>query len=234
ELAEQFSILVRATNCGRFKSLSPLEFKRLIGRIKTSFAGYDQQDSQEFLALMMDKLHEDVCQEFLALMMDKLHEDVCQIRHKPYLKAPDDNIDPAEAANITWDNHRKRNESLMLNLFDYVDCCKQGIIIGGFQYDGMWRQKLQTAVSFPVDGLDMSGYITGPTKRPAYHLYGVSNHYGTMHGGHYTAFCKNAHNQRWFKFDDQVVTEMSANDIVSSAAYLLFYTSFEFTPPKLI
>ncbi|EDO26251.1 predicted protein [Nematostella vectensis] len=79
----------------------------------------------------MDKLHEEVCQEFLALMMDKLHEDVCQIRHKPYLKAPDDNIDPAEAANITWDNHRKRNESLMLNLFDSVDCCKQGIIIGG-------------------------------------------------------------------------------------------------------
>ena len=42
----------------------------------------------------------------------------------------------------------------------------------------------------------------------------LSNHYGTMHGGHYTAFVKNVYDKKWYKFGDQYVTEMSPNGVV--------------------
>jgi hypothetical protein len=50
-------------------------------------------------------------------------------------------------------------------------------------------------VDFPQT-LDMLPYVTGVAPRRPFELYGVSNHYGTMSGGHYTAFCKNVYSQR--------------------------------------
>ena len=78
----------------------------------------------------------------------------------------------------------------------------------------MWRQKLQTNVSFPMSQLDMSSYVVGPKSATRYNLHAVSNHYGTMHGGHYTAFAKCVYDKKWYKFDDQYVTEMSPREVV--------------------
>uniref|UniRef100_A0A8C3EA50 Ubiquitin carboxyl-terminal hydrolase 8 n=1 Tax=Corvus moneduloides TaxID=1196302 RepID=A0A8C3EA50_CORMO len=95
-----------------------------------------------------------------------------------------------------------------------------------FSYDGRWKQKLQTSVDFPLETLDLSQYVIGPkTSLKRYNLF--SNHYGGLDGGHYTAYCKNASKQRWFKFDDHEVSEISASSVKSSAAYILFYTSYE-------
>uniref|UniRef100_A0A8D0EBU6 Ubiquitin carboxyl-terminal hydrolase n=1 Tax=Salvator merianae TaxID=96440 RepID=A0A8D0EBU6_SALMN len=97
-----------------------------------------------------------------------------------------------------------------------------------FSYDGRWKQKLQTSVDFPLESLDLSQYIIGPkTNLKRYNLFAVSNHYGGLDGGHYTAYCKNAAKQRWYKFDDHEVSEISSSSVKSSAAYILFYTSFE-------
>ncbi|XP_013381771.1 ubiquitin carboxyl-terminal hydrolase 8-like [Lingula anatina] len=94
-----------------------------------------------------------------------------------------------------------------------------------FGYRG---QKLTIYVDFPLTALDMNNHISGPKGRPEYNLYAVSNHYGgTLESGHYTAFCKNALNQRWYKFDDDDVYEISKSNVKSSAAYFLFYTSKE-------
>ena len=51
----------------------------------------------------------------------------------------------------------------------------------------------------------------------------MSNHIGGMHGGHYTAYCKNAGDGRWYNFDDGTVRKMDEEDVVSSSAYVLFY-----------
>ena len=51
------------------------------------------------------------------------------------------------------------------------------------------------------------------------------NHYGVLDGGHYTAYCKNAPKQRWYKFDDHEVSEISTSSVKSSAAYILFYST---------
>uniref|UniRef100_A0A8B9DVB6 Ubiquitin carboxyl-terminal hydrolase 8 n=1 Tax=Anser cygnoides TaxID=8845 RepID=A0A8B9DVB6_ANSCY len=95
-----------------------------------------------------------------------------------------------------------------------------------FSYDGRWKQKLQTSVDFPLETLDLSQYVIGPKNNlKRYNLF--SNHYGGLDGGHYTAYCKNASKQRWFKFDDHEVSEISASSVKSSAAYILFYSSYE-------
>lgn len=59
-------------------------------------------------------------------------------------------------------------------------------------------KKKQNSVKFPLTGLDVRNYIA-PSERSSdrvhnsvYNLYGVSNHYGTMERGHYTAFCKSS------------------------------------------
>lgn len=97
-----------------------------------------------------------------------------------------------------------------------------------FSYDGRWKQKLQTSVDFPLENLDLSQYVIGPKSNlKKYNLFSVSNHYGGLDGGHYTAYCKNAARQRWFKFDDHEVSDISVSSVKSSAAYILFYTSVE-------
>lgn len=67
ELAENFSVLVRVLHSGQFKCVSPGDFKRTVGKFKSQFSGYDQQDSQELLAFLMDGLQEDLNKVLLVL-----------------------------------------------------------------------------------------------------------------------------------------------------------------------
>uniref|UniRef100_A0AAY4DXZ2 Ubiquitin carboxyl-terminal hydrolase n=1 Tax=Denticeps clupeoides TaxID=299321 RepID=A0AAY4DXZ2_9TELE len=95
-----------------------------------------------------------------------------------------------------------------------------------FSYEGRWKQKLQTSVDFPLEGLDLIQYVIGPKQSvKKYNLFAVSNHYGGLDGGHYTAYCKNTPKQRWYKFDDHEVSEISTTSVKSSAAYIFFYSS---------
>ena len=45
---------------GRYSACAPVDFKRTIGEFAPQFAGYQQQDSQEFLLFFLDGLHEDL------------------------------------------------------------------------------------------------------------------------------------------------------------------------------
>lgn len=56
-------------------------------------------------------------------------------------------------------------------------------------------------------------------------FFNCQNHYGGLDGGHYTAYCKNVLKQRWFKFDDHEVSDISTSSVKSSAAYILFYST---------
>ena len=61
-----------------------------------------------------------------------------------------------------------------------------------------------------------------PAYRPIYDLFAVSNHYGQLSAGHYTAMAMNR--GKWFHFNDHKVRECTDLDqIVSPAAYILFY-----------
>ncbi|CAB1315060.1 unnamed protein product [Coregonus sp. 'balchen'] len=93
-----------------------------------------------------------------------------------------------------------------------------------FSYNRCWRDKLDTVVDFPVRDLNMSGFVCDPKAGPyVYDLIAVSNHYGGMGGGHYTAYGKNKADGKWHYFDDSSVSAASEDQIVTKAAYVLFY-----------
>ncbi|XP_028374345.1 ubiquitin carboxyl-terminal hydrolase 4 isoform X2 [Phyllostomus discolor] len=93
-----------------------------------------------------------------------------------------------------------------------------------FSYSRYWRDKLDTVVEFPIRGLNMSEFVCDPSARPyVYDLIAVSNHYGAMGVGHYTAYAKNKLNRKWYYFDDSNVSLASEDQIVTKAAYVLFY-----------
>ena len=78
-------------------------------------------------------------------------------------------------------------------------------------------------VDFPINDLNMERYICGPDKKYSkYDLFAVSQHYGGMGGGHYTAVCKNI-DGNWYEYDDRNCSRISSRDICTNAAYVLFY-----------
>ncbi|XP_029016817.1 ubiquitin carboxyl-terminal hydrolase 15-like isoform X2 [Betta splendens] len=93
-----------------------------------------------------------------------------------------------------------------------------------FSYSRYMRDKLDSLVDFPLRDLDMSEFLINPNAGPCrYDLIAVSNHYGGMGGGHYTAYAKNKDDGKWYNFDDSSVSPASEDQIVSKAGYVLFY-----------
>ncbi|KAL0962772.1 hypothetical protein UPYG_G00345140 [Umbra pygmaea] len=93
-----------------------------------------------------------------------------------------------------------------------------------FSYSRYMRDKLDSLVDFPLTDLDMSEFLINPNSGPCrYDLIAISNHYGGMGGGHYTAYAKNKDDNKWYNFDDSSVSPANEDQIVSKAAYVLFY-----------
>ncbi|CAL9184084.1 ubiquitin carboxyl-terminal hydrolase 8-like isoform X1 [Musa acuminata AAA Group] len=93
-----------------------------------------------------------------------------------------------------------------------------------FSYSRFINNKLEMFVDFPICDLDLSSYIACKSRGSSvYRLYAVSNHYGNMGGGHYTAYIYHEGERCWYDFDDQHVLPISEDIIKSSAAYVLFY-----------
>ncbi|UKZ80751.1 hypothetical protein TrVFT333_008515 [Trichoderma virens FT-333] len=89
-------------------SVVPRDFKSTVGRVRSTFAGWGQQDSQEFL----------------GFLLDALQEDLSRIKNKPYIEKPDSTDDminnPAaikEMADKVWDITRQRDDSVIFDLF---------------------------------------------------------------------------------------------------------------------
>ncbi len=56
-----------------------------------------------------------------------------------------------------------------------------------------------------------------------YDLFAVSNHMGGLNTGHYTAYALSPMRGQWIEYNDSQVRAASVSDVVSDAAYLLFY-----------
>ncbi|KAK5078953.1 hypothetical protein LTR64_002627 [Lithohypha guttulata] len=87
---------------------NPRDLKNIVGKYGPSFAGYGQQDSQEFL----------------AFLLDGLSEDLNRIQKKPYIEKPDSTDDMVnndqllkEFADRNWNDYKARNDSVIVDLF---------------------------------------------------------------------------------------------------------------------
>ncbi|KAJ3328167.1 CSN-associated deubiquitinating enzyme Ubp12 [Blyttiomyces sp. JEL0837] len=115
----------------------------------------------------------------------------------------------------------------------------------GRGFRSMSANKIDALVEFPISGLDLSEVVLShqrgiPTHNRSnlsssaansdaagegliYDLYAVSNHFGGLGGGHYTAYAKNRLDDQWYNFDDSHVSKISEDGVMTDAAYLLFY-----------
>ncbi|PKU81052.1 ubiquitin carboxyl-terminal hydrolase 5 [Dendrobium catenatum] len=94
-----------------------------------------------------------------------------------------------------------------------------------FSFSRSTKQKLETFVNFPIHDLDLTDYLANKSnsQRQTYELYALSNHYGSMASGHYTAHIKLFEENRWYNFDDSHVSPINEEEVKSAAAYVLFY-----------
>lgn len=92
----------------QFTFVSPVTFREAITRFAPTFRGYDQHDAQEFL----------------AFLLDGLHEDLNHVVHKP----PPVEMTPAREHELEtlsqqiasvkeWSIYRQRNDSLIVDWF---------------------------------------------------------------------------------------------------------------------
>ena len=87
---------------GTYTCVSPTEFKLQIGKKAPQFQGYQQQDSQELM----------------SFLMDGLNEDLNRVKKKPFVEGVESDGRPdKEVAAISWDNFKKRNDSVVVDYF---------------------------------------------------------------------------------------------------------------------
>ncbi|DBA01772.1 TPA: hypothetical protein N0F65_010182 [Lagenidium giganteum] len=99
-----------------------------------------------------------------------------------------------------------------------------------FSYSTFSRDKVNTAIRFPAQSLDVAEYCASDAVLDGstlYNLVGVVNHVGTLNGGHYTAECINSDTNEWYDFNDATVSTLKKPHLCSSSAYILFFSRQE-------
>lgn len=106
-IAETFGALLNriwAPN-SKSSSYSPREFKQQLQRFAPQFSGYQQHDSQELV----------------AFLLDGLHEDLNRVLKKPYVEKPDweggGDRELVALAQKSWEGYMQRNDSVIVDLF---------------------------------------------------------------------------------------------------------------------
>jgi len=82
-------------------------------------------------------------------------------------------------------------------------------------------QKSDQTVTFPIR-LDMSKFVTNQDDPNLYDLCAVIQHTGNIDSGHY--FCFILHFGVWYRCDDVFIRRVYLSEVLSSQAYMLFYT----------
>jgi ubiquitin C-terminal hydrolase len=98
------------------------------------------------------------------------------------------------------------------------------------RFDQNRINKITNLINFPLENLDLKNMISPFNLDPSlcyeYTLYCVINHQGTLHQGHYYAFCRKEN--KWYSFNDDYIDEVSEENIISHNAYTLFYIRNDF------
>ncbi|KAM4562781.1 ubiquitin carboxyl-terminal hydrolase 19 isoform 1-T1 [Odontesthes bonariensis] len=101
-LAIGFAVLLRALWKGTHHAFQPSKLKAIVASKASQFTGYAQHDAQEFM----------------AFLLDGLHEDLNRIQNKPYTETVDSDGRLDEVvAEEAWQRHKMRNDSFIVDLF---------------------------------------------------------------------------------------------------------------------
>ncbi|TCD71861.1 CSN-associated deubiquitinating enzyme Ubp12 [Steccherinum ochraceum] len=129
-IAQAFGSLSSKIWDGSGTSYSPRDFKAVLQRFAPQFGGYQQHDSQELV----------------AFLLDGLHEDLNRVKKKPYVEKPDweggGDKELVALARESWEGYMKRNDSVIVDLFQgqyqstlvCPECEKVSITFDPFMY----------------------------------------------------------------------------------------------------
>lgn len=301
-VAKEVAALIRELWTGQCRYIASKDLRYIVGQYEQAFRGVDQQDSHEFLTILVDLMHSDLQTLTSTLWV-------------PPPQSSSDRLSSLPASDRSWLEHTKNRESNIFRLFygqikstvkcrvclkesatydcfsnlslelpqsnvgrcsvyscfdmyfhgeaiDAWDCpsCKQKrdaikkldisklppVLVVHFKRfyadpsANAYRKKT-SFVDFPLNSLEIGEYVARSEKKrnvnvnksTVYNLYAISNHYGSMESGHYTAYCRNNLLGDWYKYDDHTVSRLDKNDVVSSGAYILFYTNLPDAPLPL-
>ncbi|KAF7664762.1 hypothetical protein LDENG_00165470 [Lucifuga dentata] len=159
-LAIGFAVLLRALWKGTHHAFQPSKLKAIVASKASQFTGYAQHDAQEFM----------------AFLLDGLHEDLNRIQNKPYTETVDSDGRLDEVvAEEAWQRHKMRNDSFIVDLFQgqfksklvCPTCSKVSITFDPFLYLPVplpQKQKVLTVIYFAKE----------PHKKPIKFLVSVS------------------------------------------------------------
>jgi hypothetical protein len=94
-----------------------------------------------------------------------------------------------------------------------------------FEYDHVRQRflKISTHVKCGLE-LDLGEYVLSEQKiPPVYDLVGVANHHGRYGNGHYTAHCRSSRSGEWNLFNDERVSAILEDEVVTQDAYMFFF-----------
>ena len=230
------------------------KLKAAVGERHHPFRGSMQQDSHEFLLLMLNWLHEDLGSGVsLVPLVDgagtsRLDSMIQGINQYSIIcsacQCESISCEPFTIMSLSLPSSgRCTLEGLLSDAYKttYIDykcpqCSTQGkctwkseikklpsvLIFHLKRFDNSSRKK-ENEIEFPLMNLHLSSHIIETSNSAAsFNLCGVTNHYGTLTGGHYTSTCKSLDGDTWYKCDDQNVSKTRMSGI-SNAAYMLFY-----------
>ncbi|CAG7907949.1 unnamed protein product [Brassica rapa] len=247
ELARAFGELLKELWSSGTNAVAPGVFKTKVDKAAPEFIGHYQHDSHELLLALLTDLHQesDIVNVFQGQCKSSLVCPVCGETANTY--EPFTSLSLPLPSTPTWsisllsclDEYLAEEPLGPDNMWLCPECKEQRqankkldlwklpeilvFQLKRFKTSKYFVKKIDTFVDFPVDELDLSKYVD-KGESCLYELYAVSNHDGGIGLGHYTAYAKMIDDDNeWYCYDDSLVSPVHESEIVSSAAYLLFY-----------
>uniref|UniRef100_A0A8C2MWE5 ubiquitinyl hydrolase 1 n=1 Tax=Cricetulus griseus TaxID=10029 RepID=A0A8C2MWE5_CRIGR len=205
-----------------------------------SFSRYSQQDAQEFLKLLRERLHLEInrrgCRAPLILASGPVPSPPRRggaLHEEPELSD--------DRANLMWKRYLEREDNKIVDLFVFCDLAlplpKKGFAWGKVSLPDCFslftkeeelglenapvcdlcRQKTRSSikkssvgVDFPLQPLSLGDFASDKAGSPQLHT--LCNHLGSVHYGHYTALCWCQIG--WHVYNDSHVFPVSENQVL--------------------
>ncbi|OQU92084.1 hypothetical protein SORBI_3001G287900 [Sorghum bicolor] len=233
-------------------SFYPEIFINRLKSISSDFKSGVQQDAQEFLRCLLDKLDEDSIaprssEESSTTKEGSVVKEIFRGCLKSQLRCP-------ECDRCSDKSEPFLDLSLDLNmvetLMDALQSFTNTELIKDFMCDGCKSRvsmekhfkieqapevlvihlkrftnsesKIWDKVKYPLE-LDINSFMSSSDDTlQKYDLYGVVEHLGAYGSGHYVCYIRSSEAD-WYKFNDDKVYQCSVDSALENAAYLLFY-----------